>query len=422
MTMKGRENVKIKNLLGVMACCAALVAGSAAQAEETLLAQETLPLEQGEATAELWGDKLANGYAQDLLVFLKDKNGKILTAYAPTIKGGYNCLLNVVNLEGKEKWSQLLVSAGQGDWRASSEFRVLSFADVKNVQELFGQTESMGIVANAFIKDGRLELTLANGSTESVKLDAGVQAEDGSVAYGGLHSLAAWDIDDDGVDELLGSQRLVQGKTALADVGAIWKRDKEGKKWETIGTTIMTLAPVSAGNTVNDGIECKAGTLLPRRLVVRGGEATFPVFASKDLELQDKVNKALWLPNMENLTLFYAGKADMAFKVMRATDHLLSVQLISGKTQFRHQYVNINLKTGEEIKLGELLNTKDKDLLPLLNLLSSNKRVKFMQLPDEWYIEGKNLFLLQRVNGQEEVAGYDLGNLHKFILDKQILK
>ena len=414
--------MKIKKLLSAAVCCAALAAASAAQAAETLLAQETLPLAQGEATAELWGDKLPNGYAHNLMILLKDKDKKIITAYAPTIKGGYNCLLYVVNLEGKGKWSDLLVSAGQGDWRAPSEFRVLSFADVKNVQEVFGQTESMGIVANAAIKNGKLELMLADGSTESVTLAEGVELQGGRVTCGGLHSLAAWDIDGDGVEELFGSQRVAQGKTPLADVGAVWKLDKEGKKWERSGTTIMTLAQTAKDNTVNDGVELKAGTLLPRRFVVRGGEATFPVFASKDIELQDKVNKALWLPNMENLTLFYAGKADTAFKVMRATEKFLSVQLISGKTQFRHQYVNINLKTGEQLKLSDILDEKDKDLLPLLNVLNTNKKIKFTRLPEEWYIEGNNLFLIQIAGVREEVAGFDLGNLHKFILNKELLQ
>lgn len=412
--------MKIKMMLAA-ALCSSVIGVNTASAAETLLATETLQLEQGEATAELWGDRMANGYANDLLVLLKDKDKKLLTAYAPSIKGGYNCLLYVVKPKD-EKRSQLFVSAGQGDWRAPSEYRVLSFKNKKEVSEVFGAADNLGIVTSAKIKDGRLELKLANGTAESVLLDAGLEVKDGAVTYGGLHSLTPWDVDRDEADELLGSQRLMQGKTPLADIGAVWKRDKEGKQWEIIGTTIMTLSPVSKGNTVNDGCEVKTGTILPRRIVVRGGEATYPVFAGKDAELQNKINRELWLANYDYMLRFYAGNADTAFKVMHAGEHLLSIQLICGKKSFVHKHVNLDPTTGEVIKLSDILNVRDKDLIPLLNVLCTNEKIHFTKLPDEWYIEGENLFLLPEVQGREEIAGFNLGNLHKFILDKEILQ
>lgn len=414
--------MQIKRWIGTAVVGAVLLAGSAVQAADTLLANEVLQLPQGEVTAELWGDRLPNGYANDLLVLIKDKDKKIITAYAPSIKGGYNCLLNVVK-PGREKSSQLLVSAGQGDWSAPSEYRVLSFADSKNVQEVFTAAESMGLVANAYIKEKKLQVQLINERVDNVNLEQGVEAEDGTVSFGGLHSLIACDVDNDGVDELLGSERLLQGKTPLADIGVVWKRDQEDKKWETLGTTIMTLGVTSKDNTVNDGVDFAAGMILPRRLVVRGGEATFPVFACKDAELQNKINKVLWSATVDDLAGFYTGKADTAFKVMRAAENLLSIQFIYGKTTFTHHHVNIDPKTGEKILLSDILNTRDKDLLPLLQLLCTNKKMKFTdKLPDEWYIEGNNLFLLQHIDGQDEIAGFNMGNLHKFILKKQILE
>lgn len=420
--MKGRESVKIKTLMSAALLSSALLWGAAAQAADTLLASEPeLELKQGRVTAELWGDRLANGYAHDLLVIVKNKDNKVITAYQPSIKGGYNCLLQLVKPQGEEP-AQLLVSAGQGDWRAPSEYRIISFADLKEVQEVFGVPESSGIVTQAELKDGKLQLSLLNGSSESVALDAGVKAEDGRVEYSGLHSLQPLDVDDDGVDELLASQRLTQGKTPLADIGVVWKRRADGDGWEALSTTIMTLAPAAQGNTVNDGAEMAAGTILPRRLVVRGGEATFPVFVGKDVEVQNKINKELWTANSGSMKKFFAGQADTAFKVMSAKENLLSVQLICGKTQFAHNYVNINPETGEMIKLSDILNTQDKDLLPLLNVLNTNKKVSIKALPDEWYIEGRNLFLISIVDTREEISGFDLGNLHKFILNKQILE
>jgi hypothetical protein len=123
------------------------------------------------------------------------------------------------------------------------------------------------------------------------------------------------------------------------------------------------------------------------------------------------------------LQAYYAGRADMAFKVVNADARLLSLELISGKTSFRHHYVNIDPRTGEQWRLEQLLNAKDRDLLPLLNLLCTNENMHFESaLPTEWYIEGNNLFLLQSVEGKDEVAGFALGNLHKYILDASWLE
>ena len=416
--------MNIKFLPGAVLIGSLLLGAQAASAADTLLASTQLQLSDATASAELWGDRLPNGYANDLLVLLKDKNKQLITAYRPSIKGGYNCLLSAVRVQAeKTAKQQLLLSAGQGDWCAPSEYRILSFADAKKVQEIFATPESMGIVSDAYIKENKLQLKLLNEKVENVQPEQGIIVHDGKLNFGGLHSLTVWDVDNDGMDELFASQRLVQGKTGLVDIGVEWKRDKENKKWEAMGTTIMTLSASSKGNTVNDGSDVPVGTILPRRVVVRGGEATFPVFASKDVQLQNKINTLLTQENKAYLQAFYQGEADMAFKVMRADDKLMSLQLISGKTSFVHHYVNINTQTGEKISIDEVLNTKDKDLLPLLNVLNTNKAVIFKdKLPEEWYVEGENLYLMQHVNGRDEMSGFALGNLHKFILDKKIFR
>ncbi len=158
-------------------------------------------------------------------------------------------------------------------------------------------------------------------------------------------------------------------------------------------------------------------------MVGPGGEATYPVFASKNVELQNKINAALAGECREYLRLFYQGDADMAFRVIRADGLLFSLQLISGKDSFRHHHVHFNPATGERMKLEQIFNVKDPDLLPLLELLCKNKAMDFSEkLPEEWYLEDGKLFLLQSVDGREEAAGFALGNLHKFLLDKKWLQ
>ena len=435
--MKGCVGVKSSWKINMLAMgCAVAVAGPAAAAD-TLLAKTALQLDKGSVTAELWGDRLPSGYSEDLLVLLKDERGKLVTAYAPSIKGGYYPMLEAVQVkpvdkkaatdagnesvsEAKQAAQQLLVSVGQGDWQAASEFRILDFAERNKVQELFSSADSMGLVSKAYSNEEKLYVTLKDGQQNVANLPEGVSSN--RIYYGGLYSLTAHDLNGDGQQELLGAQQLVNGKQNVADVGAVWQLDGE-KKWKQSNVTIMTTSPTPKSNTVNDGKEVATGVILPRKMVVPGGEATYPTFVSHDVELQNKINRLLQSECAEYLDSFYQGKADMAFKVITANEHIISLQLISGKSKFKHHHVNINPSTGELIKLNQILNYKDPDLMPLLRLLCTNKNMMLeYQPPAEWYIEGKNLFLMQNICGQDEVAGFALGNLHKFVLDKRWLE
>ena len=424
-------------MINLLAVGSALAMAGTAAAADTLLAKTDLQLEKGSVTAELWGDRLPSGYSEDLLVLLKDERGKLVTAYAPSIKGGYYPMLEAVQVkpvdkkaatdagnesvsEAKQAAQQLLVSVGQGDWQTASEFRILDFAERNKVQELFSSADSMGLVSKAYSNEEKLYVTLKDGQQNVANLPEGVSSN--RIYYGGLYSLTAHDLDGDGQQELLGAQQLVNGKQNVADVGAVWQLDGE-KKWKQSNVTIMTTSPTPKSNTVNDGKEVATGVILPRKMVVPGGEATYPTFVSHDVELQNKINRLLQSECAEYLDSFYQGKADMAFKVITANEHIISLQLISGKSKFKHHHVNINPSTGELIKLNQILNYKDPDLMPLLRLLCTNKNMMLeYQPPAEWYIEGKNIFLMQNICGQDEVAGFALGNLHKFVLDKRWLE
>lgn len=423
-----KNSWKIK--LAAAGCSMLLCTGAAAS--ETLLASTTLQQEQGKATVELWGERLPGGYTEQLLLLLKE-DGKLVTAYAPSVKGGYNPVLQAVQVkplpEGDERQSavpqQLLLSLGQGDWEAGSEYRIIDFTNPKQIAELFSAADSMGIVTNAYNKEDALEITLQDGQKNNAPLPEGFP-ESGRVEFGGLFSLTAYDVDGDGQQEVLTSQQLTQRRQLLAEVGAVWRLQQDADKnerWQRSAFTVMTATPVDKGNTINDGCDFDAGCILPRKMVVPGGEATYPVFASKNVELQNKINAYLEKECAEYLQLFYQGQADMAFKVLRADDLLLSLQLISGKDRFIHHQLHLDPATGEPVKLEQILNLSDPDLRPLLQLLCTNKSMDFTEgVPREWYLEGRNLFLVQRICGNDEVAGFALGNLHKFLLDKKWLQ
>ena len=53
-------------------------------------------------TAELWGSKLTGGssYYGDLLLMIKDGSGKLITAYTPSLEGGYANILQKGHFTG----------------------------------------------------------------------------------------------------------------------------------------------------------------------------------------------------------------------------------------------------------------------------------------------------------------------------------
>lgn len=413
-----------------------------ALAADTLLSTVDLRLQDEVVQAELWGDCLNNGYASNLLVLLK-RDKKVLAAYNPTISGGYNCLLSTVQIKPVKENSQrdkktlpqqLLISAAQGDWSVGTEYRILDFANIEKVTELFSGVDSMGIISKAELAGNNLILDFADGQKNEAVLPSGL-VDTGAVYYGGLHSLTAYDLDDDGQDELLTTQQIKQEDTLLADVGSIWRltksTDEQNRKdknlkhwqWDKGSITVMTAVPVPKDNVINDGQNNKQGSVLVRKIVIPGGEATYPMFASSDIKLTNKVNKLLHKECAKTFPDFYNGTADMAFKVVRNDDLLLTVQLIHGKSRFIHHNVNIDPKTGKQLYLKNILDVKNKELPALLKVLCTNNKMDFSQgIPDEWYIEGNNLFLVQNIDDKEEVAGFALGNLHKYILDNKWLK
>lgn len=410
--------VKIKDFLtGV---CLLLVGTNIAFAERLPLAELELEQKGEQVKFELLGEKLPGGYANDLLLLLKDADENIITAYKPPVDGGYNCLLEAVQLQEGDK--NILLSVGKGNWRAGRNFLLLDFKDSKKVREVFADTDNFGVIQRTEWDGDAIKVTMADGKTHDVELDYDVLEQINrrgkAPQYSGLNSLIAHDLDGDGKDELLSCQSIVADKVVLADVGAVWKlQEAEGEaKWKTGRYTIM-LASSTTNNTINDGVDAEDYCVLPRKLVVPGGEATYPVVAYKNnAKLQNEVNALLMKEVAPYLEKFYRGEADVAFNVAVTSPYLLSLQLISGKIHFVHHNVHLDVSTGKPIKIEDILDTKQADLYKLLTLLNNNKNLDFSEsLPKEWYIKEDKIFFLENVCGKEEVSGFALGNLHKFI-------
>lgn len=410
----------VGKILGLSLSGALLFSG-AAFAEEALLAKADFTASDKSLKAELWAEQLDSGYNQQLQLLIKNADGKIITAYNPDIKGGYGCMLQPVKV--KDKGQQLMLSVAQGDWRSAVEYRIFDISKPADIKEVFNSSDNMGIIVYAECKDGALELRTSNGESSVMKLNNDVVEQLGKrTDFGGMYSITPYDADEDGKDELLVSQRISSGKTLVAELGAVLQLDDK-QKWQAKGITLMAASVPDKNNTINEARSFADGSILPKRIVVPGSEATYPIFINNaKLELQEQFNKTLQEECKAFLNEFYSGNADMAFNVVNADKNLLSIRLICGKDSFRHHHVNINPQTGKLIKIEEILDVKNPDLIPLLELLSSNKNIIFEGIPQEWYIEGENLFFVQNVCGKDEATGYNLGNLHKYILDKKWLE
>ena len=59
--------------------------------------------------------------------------------------------------------------------------------------------------------------------------------------------------------------------------------------------------------------------------------------------------------------------------------------------------LNIDVQTGAQLALGDVLNLRDADLLPVLRLLTKKDKVDFSKgIPESWYYNGTNFVFCQR--------------------------
>ncbi len=517
--MKHIDNIT-KNIYMTAAAvfCSMLLTGQTAMAADELVDKTSMQLHGEKLQVELWGNRHDGGYIDDLLLLLKNDK-KIITAFNPSVNGGYNLLLQTVQIKPVSKNisdrtedvteskvsedsvnkvertmdEQVLLSAGQGDWQAVTEYRIIDFSNREDVKELFNGTESMGLVKKAVLIDSAdgtgkaIDVELIDGEANQAPLAEqwNERLNASRLDYGGLTSLTVHDIDQDGQDELFTNQRVRQRKNVLADVAAVWKlqdsnTDKEGKavsatkdeiaqekveekkqqlekktdeqeeqeltlrqkrkkarqelrdklarpNWKQSAYTIMTAMPITnKQNKVNDGLEFEdgLGVILSHKIVIPNGEASYPVYVGKDIDLKKSINEELQKGGKEYLDKFYDHNTDVAFSVMRADDKVLSVQYISSTEKgFIHHNVNIDMKSGKTLALDDVLDTKNPDLLAVLRVLKTNDKVNFDNgLPKEWYFEGNNLYFVQNVEDKDETAGFAMGNLHKFVRDTKWLE
>lgn len=448
-----------------------LLGAAPANAESVLIDKAELKYKAEKAEVNLFGERQNAGYAHNLMLVLKREDGSIITGYKPSIKGGYGFkLVPGQFVDSKSETEQLLLMAKQGDWRVYSEYRIMDFANPKQVKEIFDATDSFGVVNSASLEGNTIKVkTVKDSKPLDVELDPkfveDIAENRKNVDFSRLYSIAAEDVNNDGKLELITNQQLVVNKNVLADVGAVWtykgpvdeekpkekedkaaeaqpksnktedilkevekliaeleKDDKSENKqkeplWAISNMTIMKNNPRDKHNSVNNGAFFKGGMIYPVKMVAPNGEATYPqVMINGDIDRQKALNELLQKDADSYIKKFLQGKTDLAFNVLRADDKLMTIQYISGKEKFTRHNINILPGKKERLLLEDVLNVKDKNLVPLLNVLNTNQKLSFdKNLTDEWYIRDEKLFLSKVVDDLDEVAVFKLEDLHKYI-------
>lgn len=220
---------KINSVLSALLLTAGLGCSAAAEAEEALLSETELLYKSDTVKAQLWGNKLPSGYANNLTLVLKRKDGSVITGYLPDIKGGYGAVLKAVQVKARANdTQQLLVGVKQGDWRAYSEYRVLDIYNPHHIKALFTATDSFGIVSAASLDESALRVqTIKDKELLKIalnpKLVEDLAANRRRVSFGRLSSLSVLDMNKDGVHEFLTNQLITADQRVLADVGAVWR-------------------------------------------------------------------------------------------------------------------------------------------------------------------------------------------------------
>lgn len=368
---------------------------SAAPARAAKLAEIKADLtgkESGEMVS-LYGDKMTDGnYYQHLLLLVNDRDGKLKTAYKPSLQGGYDPLLKkTAAVKGRE---ELILSVGQGGSAEAMSYRVLNFSKPEKVQETFTGVDNLGVTTSARYLDGRKFIVTCRGSVlqDSVSTDDILHVFDAAgrvqkpylrPMVTGIVSLTAWD------GRIFTSQNIMDadGSTLLGRLYTIWDWEKD--KWQPINVQLEAADQREEKDLrqakVNSDAAAGNWKLFNRRYIQAGVEVNYPEVAVEgDQQLQNKINDQLqkWVHADDHLY-------QQAYRVDFAGPRMISLVAFKENNQrvIREKIFNINMQTGETLPLKKMFNYQDKDFLPLLNLLGHPQNA-VKSLPENWYYNG----------------------------------
>lgn len=390
-------------------------------------------------TAELWGTRLTDGssYYGDLLLMIKD-GGKLVTAYNPSLKGGYALLLEKANFTGK---GEQLIVRGISGASTAAEVRIIDAAKPDEVKEIYTGADNLGVAVNGAFTPGFTARLTYGGETEEITLpqeqsyytDRGIYNEAGEVlkpyrtprsAMQGVTVTPA----EGGTDALSTLQVVTgaDGGDVLAKIAARWQYN-EG--WQLQQQELYT--QFAQNEKFRRNIKFDGAMLYAQQAVAHGNSITYPLLAvEENVSLQNAVNEELtkvWQPYTRAL---YSNICELDYTVPFTGQHLMSVIFFgvmgAGDAEiFERLPLNFDMATGKVLEITDVLDAGNPDLLPVLALLGAEDKVDFSQgLPNSWYYNGKNMVFCQKTAdgmGWNETA-IAASELEAFMLNTDLLK
>ena len=350
-------------------------------------------------TVELYGGQMTRGssYRNDFLLLLKGSDSELLTAYVPSINGGYDCSLDNAGVAATAEFVP--------DFRSK-----IAFADGSTNYELLPKEKEFYEQRGLYDVDG----TLLKGYRRPY--------------VGKIHSLVAVDMGQDGILELLSLQNIsgLNREDLLGKLAGVWSYDGSSG-WKLKSKTFY-----SGGKNKDDKFHRsyneKNWRILPRQAVHDSSSVTYPVFtAIAAPEVQNKLNGDFAIiagPYLQNLA---TGGCELDYTLTFVSEKFISMVFFGvldegEKEIFAKIPLNIDVQTGAQLALGDVLNLRDADLLPVLRLLTKKDKVDFSKgIPESWYYNGTNFVFCQRSEtGEWLEATVAASDLKKFLLKPEL--
>lgn len=415
-------------------------------------------------TVELSGERMTagSGYYEKLMLMLKNADGKMVTAWKPDMDGGYHGFLQKVP-SGEEGRDDILLLVSQGGENPGLTARILDFKDPKKVQEEFSSADSLGITSTAeYMDDYKVKVTCHVPVFEDASLDPallrksivevllgtgelklpedkatlkeveftmeaqnvlGVYDKDGKVVkpylkprVTGLISLAKHNGMLYSVQNVLSADL----QTVLGQLSATW--EKHDGRWHPVSVQLRNddLAKniMDKGAGVNSVEGAGDWRLFPQTIWQGETQISYPlVSVDGKPELQNRINDLLRETAKERKL-----EEGVTYNVEFAGKRLLSLSLYrvdpEGEEVAADVY-NVDMKTGKDIPLDKMFDTRNKDFVAALNLVGTPRNAFTRVKPDTWFYDGEHFHFRGDEKKDARLAGKDIPGKKKAVLEEQ---
>lgn len=331
-------------------------------------------------------------YRGDLYVVVKDvATGRLKGYLRPKACGGYGAYLTLADVTGNGV-DNVVVVAPTGGSGGIVDYRILDFAG-EQPEEIFTRANNHGVVLQArYLPDFKAELIFPD-IRRSVILDLNGEKEmyvhlnaynpDGSVKESGLRpytqdlsGMLMLDVDNDGVDEVVTTQRLVGSTNAdtLGFVRTVWNY-KAGQWIEgnvQFEAKLYNRKTYSKGQTVYKPNYSVSGETIS----LAGNKISYPRFSKMSSGVKQwQINSMIENYIKSQLqSVVGSGTVELNYNLKYAGDNYFSMLFngmkVSGNKneKIMHSF-NFNINEGKSVSLEDLLGKTGKfwDAVEIVN-------------------------------------------------------